>query len=134
MRPVGAVAGRAAAIPAVVMELVADVRHGQLVDDARVRVRARRRVDDGEIVGRLDARTLVEAGDVEELLGWGVERLVGRCEKRGWRLGLVVRQERLPPSVLGDSRRAARTRRKCTTDQRFSGARERFQPPAEKCW
>jgi hypothetical protein len=54
MRAVGAVARRAAAVPAEVMELVADVRHRRLVDDP-----SRLGVDDGEEVGLLDAGALV---------------------------------------------------------------------------
>ena len=61
------------------VELVADVRHRQLVDDP-----ALLGVDDGEEVGRLDAGALVQAGEVEELLGRRLHRLLrGAVERRG---------------------------------------------------
>ena len=71
MRAIRAVAGRAAAVPAEVVELVADVRHRRLVDDPSVLG-----VDDGEEVRRLDAGALVQAGDVEELLRRRLERFL----------------------------------------------------------
>jgi hypothetical protein len=73
VRAVGAVAGRRAAVPAEVVELVADVRHRQLVDDL-----AALGVDDGEEVGLLDAGALVEARQVEELLLRRLHRLLRR--------------------------------------------------------
>jgi hypothetical protein len=54
VRAIGAVAGRRAAVPAEVVQLVADVRHGRLVDHA-----APFGVDDCEEVRLLDARPLV---------------------------------------------------------------------------
>src|SRR5207247_1487006 len=78
MGAVGPVAGGAAAVPAVVVELVAHVRHRRLVDDLAVLG-----VDDGEEVRRVDARPLVQAGDVEELLVRGLKRLLGRGEEGG---------------------------------------------------
>ena len=72
MRAVGPVAGRAAAVPAEVVELVADVRHRQLVHDPAVLG-----VDDGEEVRRVDAGALVQAGEVEELLRRRAHRLWG---------------------------------------------------------
>ena len=64
MRTVGAVARRAAPVPAIVMELVADVRHRQFVGDPPLLG-----IDDGQEIGRLDSGALAQAGDVEELLG-----------------------------------------------------------------
>ena len=66
MRAIRPVTRRAAAIPAEVMQLVADVGHRRLVDDAAVLG-----IDDGEEVGLVDAGALVQAGEVEELLGPG---------------------------------------------------------------
>ena len=71
MRAVRPVAGRAAAVPAEVMQLVADVRHRRLVDDPAVLG-----VDDGEEVRLVHAGALVQAGEIEELLGPGVTRLL----------------------------------------------------------
>ena len=71
-----------AAVPAEVVQLVADVRHRRLVDDAAVLG-----VDDGEEVGLLDAGALVQAGEVEELLRRRLHRLLRRGVER---LGLVV--------------------------------------------
>jgi hypothetical protein len=73
VRAVGAVAGRRAAVPAEVVELVADVRHRQLVDDL-----ALLGIDDGEEVWLVDACALVQAGEVEVLLGRRLHRIV-RC-------------------------------------------------------
>ncbi len=53
------------------MQLVADVGHRRLVDDPAVLG-----VDDGEEVGLVDAGALVQAGEIEELLGPGVTRLL----------------------------------------------------------
>ena len=72
MRTVGTVAGRRAAVPAEVVQLVADVRHRRLVHDPSLLG-----VHDGEKVGRLDARAFVEAGEVEELLRRRLQRLLG---------------------------------------------------------
>ena len=55
---------------------------GSLVDDPSLLG-----VDDGEEVGRLDARAFVQAGEVEELLRRRLQRLLGRAVERG---GLVV--------------------------------------------
>ena len=79
VRAVGPVAGGRAAIPAEVVQLVADVRHRQLVDDP-----ALLRVDDGEEVRLGDARALVQAGEVEELLLRRRHRVLWRAvERRG---------------------------------------------------
>ena len=78
MRAVGAVAGRRAAVPAEVVQLVAHVRHRRLVHDP-----ALLGVDHGEEVGRLDPGALVQAGEVEELLRRGQERLLRRAVEGG---------------------------------------------------
>jgi hypothetical protein len=57
-----------------VVQLVADARHRRLVQDL-----ALLSVDDCEEVGRLDARSLVEAGEIQELL---LGRLLG-LRRRG---------------------------------------------------
>ena len=77
VRAVGAVAGRRTAVPAEVVELVADVRHRQLVHDLTVLG-----IDDRQEVRFLDARALVQAGEVEELLLRRSHRLFGRAVKR----------------------------------------------------
>ena len=82
VRAIGPVAGGAAAVPAEVVQLVADVRHRRLVDDPAVLG-----VDDGEEVGRVDAGALVQAGEVEELLRRRLQRLGRRGVER---LRLVV--------------------------------------------
>jgi hypothetical protein len=64
MRTVRAVAGGAAAVPAEVVQLVADVRHRRLVDDPAILG-----VDDGEEVRLVQAGALVQAGDIQDLLG-----------------------------------------------------------------
>ena len=74
---VGTVTRRAAAVPAEVVQLVAHVRHRRLVDDAAVLG-----VDDGEEVRRVDAGSLVQAGDVEELLGRRLSGLTRRGVER----------------------------------------------------
>ena len=98
VRAVGPVAGRAAAVPAEVVELVADVRHRRLVDDP-----AFLGVDDGEEVGRVDARALVQAGEVEELLRRRLERFVRRGVERS---GFMVHDDLLGLGSLPE--RAAR--------------------------
>ena len=70
MRAIGPVAGRGAAVPAEVVQLVPDVRHRRLVDDASLLG-----VDDGEKVRRLDTGALAQAGEVEVLLLWRMHRL-----------------------------------------------------------
>ena len=47
-------------------------------------------VDDGEEVGRVDAGALVQAGDVEELLGRRLHRLLRRAVERGDALGDIA--------------------------------------------
>ena len=91
MRAVGPVARRAAPVPAEVVKLVADVRHRRLVDDLPVLG-----VDDGQKVRRVDARALVQAGEVEKLLGRRLRGLRGGAEEgrgavrvHGFLLGLV---------------------------------------------
>ena len=76
VRAVGPVARRAAPVPAEVVELVADVRHRRLVDDLPVLG-----VDDGQKVRRVDARALVQAGEVEKLLGRRLRGLRGGAEE-----------------------------------------------------
>jgi hypothetical protein len=71
MRAIRPVAGGAASVPAVVVEFVADVRHRRFVHDL-----GRLGVDDGQEVGRVDARALVQARKVEELLRGRVQRLL----------------------------------------------------------
>ena len=56
------------------VELVAGRRHRQLVDDAAVLG-----VDDGEEVRRVDTCALVQAGEVEELFGRRLHRLLRRA-------------------------------------------------------
>ena len=72
-------AGGGAAVPAEVVQLVADVRHRQLVDDP-----ALVGVDDGEEVGRLDAGALVQADEIQEFLLRGVHRLLRRVVEGCW--------------------------------------------------
>jgi hypothetical protein len=71
-----------------VVELVAHVRHRQLVDDPAFLC-----VDDGEEVGRVDSGALVETGDVEELLRRRALRFPGRGVQGerllGWHLVLL---------------------------------------------
>src|ERR687896_532420 len=73
MRAIGPVAGRGAPVPAVVVELVADVGHRQLVDDP-----ALLRVDDGEEIWCFDTGPLVEAREIEELLRGRLHGLLRR--------------------------------------------------------
>jgi hypothetical protein len=62
-----------------VVELVADVRHRQLVHDPPAVG-----VDDRQEVRRLDSCALVQAGEIEELLRRRPERLLRRrVERRG---------------------------------------------------
>ena len=82
MRAVRSVAGGAAAVPAEVVQLVAAVRHRRLVQDPSLLG-----VHDGEEVGLVDARALVQAGEVQELLRRRLQRLVRRSVER---CGLVV--------------------------------------------
>ena len=72
MRPVRAVAGRAAAVPAEVVQLVAEVGHRRLVDDPAVLS-----IHDGEEIRLLHAGARVQAGEIEELLRWRLARLCG---------------------------------------------------------
>ena len=84
VRAVRAVAGRRAAVPAEVVELVADVGHRRLVHDLPVGLRPGPRVDDGEEVGRVDARAGAHRDDVEVLLGRRLLRVRGGAvERRG---------------------------------------------------
>jgi hypothetical protein len=71
MRAIRPVAGRAAAVPAEVMQLIADVRHRRLMYDP-----ATLGIDHGEEVRLVHAGALVQAGEVEELLGPGLTRLL----------------------------------------------------------
>ncbi len=70
-------AGGATAVPAEVVELVAYVRHRQLVHDPSFAC-----VDDRQEVRRLDARAFMQAGEIEELLRRPLERLLGRGVER----------------------------------------------------
>ena len=93
MRTIRPVTRRAAAVPAEVMELVADVRHRRLIDDP-----ALFGVDHGEEVGCLDACAPVQASEVEQLLRRCLQRLLRRSvERRGAAL-LVGLAHREPPS------------------------------------
>ena len=78
VRAVGAVAGRRAAVPAEVVELVARVGHRHFVDDPPVVG-----VDDRQEVRRVDSGAFVQADEIEELLGRGLHRLLRRAVKRG---------------------------------------------------
>ena len=69
MRAIRPVTRGAAAIPAEVMQLVAHVGHRRLVDNPAVLG-----IDHGEEVGLVDAGPLVQAGEIQELLGPGVTR------------------------------------------------------------
>ena len=82
VRAVGAVAGGRAAVPAEVVQLVADVRHWRLVHDP-----ALLRVDHGEEVGCFDPGALVQAGEIEELFRRCLHRLLRRAMEGG---GLLV--------------------------------------------
>src|SRR5437016_5378865 len=64
------------------VELVADARHRQLVDDLAILG-----VDDGDEVGCLDTGALVETGEVEELLRRRLHCLLRRTMEGS---GLVV--------------------------------------------
>ena len=71
MRAVRPVAGRAAAVPAEVVQLVAHVGHRRLMHDAAVLG-----VDHSEEVRPLDAGALVQACEIKEILGRGAARLL----------------------------------------------------------
>ena len=90
VRPVGPVAGRAAPVPPVVVQLVADTRHRQLGDDPAVLRRVRIGADHGQEVGPIHAGALVQAGDVQVLLVRRLDRLVRRGEQRCALVGRVV--------------------------------------------
>jgi hypothetical protein len=77
VRAVGPVAGGAAAVPAEVVQLVADVRHRQPVDDPPVLG-----VDHREEVGLVHAGPAVQAGEVEKLLRLRLECLGRRGVER----------------------------------------------------
>jgi hypothetical protein len=89
MRAVRPVAGRAAAIPTVVVQLVPNVRHRQLMGHRSISVRVRVRVDDREEVGLVHACALVQTGDVEKLLLRRRQRLLRRGVERDWTHGLL---------------------------------------------
>jgi hypothetical protein len=108
VRAVRAVAGGAAAVPAEVVQLVADVRHRCLMDDL-----AALGVDDGDEVRRLDPGALMQAGEVEERLGRRVERLGGGGVERRWH-GSLLRAWRRAPRCSG-RRRCGRRRRRAPT-------------------
>jgi hypothetical protein len=61
-----------------VVELVACVRHRQLVDDPAVLG-----VDDGQEVRRVDPGALVQTDEIEELLRRGLHRLLRGAVERG---------------------------------------------------
>jgi plastocyanin len=71
MRAIRSVTGGAAAVPAEVMQLIADVRHRGLMYDP-----ATLGIDHGEEVRLVHAGALVQAGEIEELLGPGLTRLL----------------------------------------------------------
>jgi hypothetical protein len=73
VRAVGAVAGRAAAVPAEVVQLVTRVRHRQLMDDPSLLC-----VHHRDEVGCVGAR-VAQAGEVEELLRGRLHRLARRA-------------------------------------------------------
>ena len=78
VRAVRSVAGRAAAVPAEVVELVPGAGHWRLVDDLAVGIRVGIGVHHGDEVGLVHARALMEAGEVEEAFGRRLGRLRGR--------------------------------------------------------
>ena len=78
VRAVRSVAGRAAAVPAEVVELVPGAGHRRLVDDLAVGIRIGVGVHHGDEVGLVHAGALMEAGEVEEALRWRLGRLRGR--------------------------------------------------------
>ena len=70
MRAIRPMAGRATAVPAEVMQLIADARHRRLMHDP-----ATLGIDDGKEVRLVHAGALMQAGEIEELLGPGLPRL-----------------------------------------------------------
>jgi hypothetical protein len=78
VRAVGPVAGRAAAVPAEVVELVADTRHRRLVNDLAVAAAVGIGADHRDEVRLVDAGALVQTGQIEEPLARRLERLDGR--------------------------------------------------------
>jgi hypothetical protein len=107
------VAGRGATVPAEVVELVAGIRHRQLVDDPAVL-----RVDDGEEVGLLHASSLAQTYEVEELLRGRLQRLLRRRVKRSGflvhddLLGLGSMRARIhDPPVVAKAQRASSSAR-----------------------
>jgi len=70
MRALRSVAGRAAPVPAVVVKLIADVRHWRLMDDSPIF-----RIDYCEEVGCGNPSAFVQAPDVQEFLSGRPKRL-----------------------------------------------------------
>src|SRR5262245_19930535 len=97
-------AGGRAAVPPEVVDLVADVRQLELVDDA-----ALLRVGDGQEVGRVHTGALAEAGDVEELLGRSLHRLLRRAVEGSGRVVVCVHLCSFQPSsgAISPAARAA---------------------------
>jgi hypothetical protein len=110
---VGPVARRAAAVPAVVMQFVADVRHRRLVHDPAVFG-----IDNGDEVGGVHTCPLVQAGEVQELFGRRLHRLLRRAME-GRRPDLVVRH-RTPFGALGSGRHRATAVRERSLRPRLS--------------
>jgi hypothetical protein len=84
------------------MQLIADIRHRRLVHHPTVHG-----INDGQEVRPLDARALVQAGQIEELLWW---RLDGLGRGRVKRLRLVCHGNLLSVRAFGADDRAAALR------------------------
>src|SRR5947208_1348787 len=100
------------------MQLVAHVGHRRLVDDPAVLG-----IDDREEVGLVDAGALVQAGEIQELLGPGVTRGLRRLVERVGAAVLVglARHERSSgsrPGVRGRSGCYATTSIRATISSR----------------
>ena len=112
VRAIRPVARRAAAVPAEVMQLVADVRHRRLVDDPAVLG-----IDHGEEVGRAHPGALVQAGQVEELLRRCLMRLLparrGTTRVACWSASLIA-------SLLATSCQASAYSRRCPFPEPFA--------------
>ncbi len=100
---------RAARVPAVVVQLVADVRHVAPADDLPVRRRAGVDVHDGEGVGLRLALAAPERGDVRQALGLGLRSQAGRGVEGGVGLPAGLRHRGSAPR--GRERRAGAPRK-----------------------
>jgi hypothetical protein len=87
-----------AGVPAEMVQLVADVRHRQPVNDLRIGFRLRVEIDGGEVVRLLDAGPCVDADDVRQLFGRRLDRVGGRG--KGAPLAAVVGPQ--PPAGEGE--------------------------------